>query len=57
MEEEGRVQEKGKGSGGSQIKQPLGEGRGGIPIPPPPLFLKNLSYILPRLSKQRRESI
>ena len=29
MEEEGRVQEKGKGSGGSQRKQPLGKERGG----------------------------
>ena len=29
MEEAGRVQEKGKDSGGSQRKQPLGKGRGG----------------------------
>ena len=60
MEEEGRVQEKGKGSGGSQRKQTLGKERGGrggggggggkeggrgLPIPPLPLFLKKLSYI------------
>ena len=30
MGEEGRVQEKGKGSGGSQRKQPLGKERGGL---------------------------
>ena len=56
MEEDGRVQEKGKGSGWSQRNQPLGKERrggkkrkGGSPFPE-----EFLSYIIPRVNKGGR---
>ena len=58
MEEAGRMQEKGKGSGGSQRKQPLGKERGGGKKRKgrgdPPFPEEFLSYIIPRVNKGGR---